>query len=99
MAKTLFTGFLLLALPLAACAPMPPSTSPPPAHSQCVAEPASWALGKAATNDVVERIRVDTHSQTVRVLRPDQAMTLEFLVERVNVRVNERNAITGVSCG
>ncbi|MEO5565945.1 MAG: I78 family peptidase inhibitor [Luteimonas sp.] len=99
MARTLLGVFLLLALPLVACAPLPATQPPPSAYSQCVAEPATWALGKAATNDVVERIRVDTHSQTARVLRPDQAVTLEFLGERVNVRVNKRNAITGVSCG
>jgi hypothetical protein len=48
---------------------------------------------------VVERIRMDTHSRIARVLRPGQAVTMEFSAERVNVNVNDRNAIIGVTCG
>lgn len=90
-----------LVLSLAACAPMPPTTGGPlpPATFQCVAEPGAWAIGKAASAEVVERIRVDTHSRIARVLRPGQAVTMEFSAERVNVNVNDRNAIIGVTCG
>lgn len=61
-----------LVLSMAACAPMPPTTGGPlpPASFQCVAEPAAWAIGQAATAEVVERIRVDTRSRIARVLRP-----------------------------
>jgi len=90
-----------LVLSMAACAPMPPTTGGPlpPASFQCVAEPAAWAIGQAATAEVVERIRVDTHSRIARVLRPGQVVTMEFSAERVNVNVNERNAIIGITCG
>ena len=64
-----------------------------------MAEPGAWAIGKAASAEVVERIRVDTHSRIARVLRPGQAVTMEFSAERVNVNVNDRNAIIGVTCG
>ena len=47
----------------------------------------------------VERIRVDTHARVTRVIRPGQAVTMEFSGERVNVNVNEREAIVGVTCG
>jgi hypothetical protein len=91
----------VLALSLAACAPMPPRTGGPlpPTSFQCVAEPGAWAIGKEASADVVERIRVDTHSRIARVLRPGQVVTLEFSAERVNVNVNDRNAIIAVTCG
>ena len=46
-----------------------------------------------------ERIRIDTHSQVARVIRPGQAVTMDYSAARVNVHVNERNAITGVTCG
>ena len=64
-----------------------------------MAEPGAWAIGKAASAEVVERIRVDTHSRIARVLRPGQVVTMEFSAERVNVNVNERDAIIGVTCG
>jgi hypothetical protein len=86
----------LLSLP--ACAPMP-SEPPPPAARQCDAEQARWAIGQAATSEVVERIRIETHSQTARVIRPGEVVTMEYSAVRVNIHVNERNAITGVTCG
>jgi hypothetical protein len=98
MARRLLCVSFLLALPLAACTSLPPA-APPPSAGQCVAAPAAWAVGKAATDAVVEQVRVDTGSRIARVLRPGQVVTMEFSAQRVNVRVNERNAIIGVTCG
>lgn len=98
MAKGLFSACIVLALPLAGCAPMPP-VAPPPGAGACVADPAAWAIGTAASDAVVEQIRIDTHSRIARTLRPGQVVTMEFSAERVNVRVNERNAIIGIACG
>ena len=95
-----FVETLLLAsgLTLAACAPMPPQPSPP-YTGQCDASKATWAVGKAATADVVERIRVETNSQVARVIKPGQPVTLDYSTARVNINVNERNAISSVTCG
>lgn len=93
------TAALVMAASLPACAPMPPVEPSPPYTGQCDAELARWAIGQAATSDVVERIRIDTRSQVARVIRPGQAVTMDFSPARVNVHVNERNAITGVTCG
>lgn len=86
------------ALSLGACAPMP-TQPPPPAMGQCDAEQARWAIGQAATSEVVERIRIETHSQVARVIRPGEVVTMEYSAARVNIHVNERNAITGITCG
>jgi hypothetical protein len=85
----------LLGLP--ACTTMP--ATPPPDMAQCNPEAAGWAIGRAPTDDVLERIRVDTGSRTVRVLHEGDVVTMEFLAGRVNVTLNERDAIVGVSCG
>lgn len=89
---------LLLALPMAACAPMPPQGAPPQA-AQCIADAAGWAIGKGVSDEIVERVRVDTGSQSVRVIRPGQAVTMDYRHDRVNIKLNERDAIVGVSCG
>lgn len=91
---------LLLALGLAlmGCAPMPVAPSPP-YTGQCDAAKAAWAIGRAATADVIERVRVETGSQVVRVIKPGQAVTMDFSAARVNISVNDRNAITGITCG
>ena len=100
MARILFAAATLaLATSLSACAPMPPVATVPPPAGQCNAELARWAIGQAASSDVVERIRIDTRSSVARVIRPGQAVTMDYSAARVNVHVNERNAITGVTCG
>src|SRR5690606_41248486 len=80
-----------------ACTTRP--ATPPPDMAQCNPEAAGWAIGRAPTDDVLERIRVDTGSRTVRVLHEGDVVTMEFLAGRVNVTLNERDAIVGVSCG
>jgi len=91
-----------LGLSLCACATTPNANTGgplPPSAMQCDASGASWAIGQSPTTDIVERVRVDTHSRIARVLRPGQMVTMEFSAERVNIRVNERAAIIGVTCG
>lgn len=71
----------------------------PPQHMQCDAERARWAIGREATADVVEEVRAATQSQHVRVIHPGQAVTMDFRPDRVNIHVNERRAITSITCG
>ena len=89
-------------LALAACSTLPPvhTGGPyPPVAMQCDAERAHWAIGRAATADVVEEVRAATQSRDVRVIHPGQAVTMDFSPVRVNIHVNERNAITSITCG
>ena len=89
-------------LSLSACATVPNANTGgplPPSAMQCDASGANWAIGQSPTAEIVERIRVDTHSRIARVLRPGPVVTMDFSGERVNVNVNEREAIVGVTCG
>lgn len=91
-----------LALLLSACmtTPVPADGGQiPSAAANCVADPAAWAVGKQANADIVERVRVDSHSRIVRTLRPGQMITMEFSAERVDIRVDAANVILAVSCG
>jgi hypothetical protein len=100
MARALLCLLPLLALPLAACAGKPMRTGGPlPPTLACDAAPARGAIGRQATADVLERIRIESHAQVVRVLRPGQMVTMEFSAGRVDVRVDAGNVILGVSCG
>lgn len=89
------------ALALGACATQPPlNTAPyPVGDTQCDADRARWAIGREATAEVVEEVRAATQSHAVRVIHPGQAVTMDYSPVRVNIHVNERNAITGITCG
>ncbi len=91
-----------LALSLSACmtAPVPATGGRlPSSAATCDAGPVAWAVGKPASADIVERVRIDSHSRTVRMLRPGQMITMEFSAERVDIRVDGANVILAVSCG
>ncbi|MGQ4660830.1 I78 family peptidase inhibitor [Lysobacter sp. F6437] len=89
----------VLLLSMVACTAMPPVDAPPMANGPCVADAASWSIGRAATPEVVERARAESHSTDVRVIEPGQPVTMDFNPDRLNINVNERGAITGLKCG
>ena len=79
-------------------APMQPSPLPP--RPTCNSEAAkAGAIGKTADAATVERARTAAGGHTVRVLKPGQAITKEYLDGRVNVRVDENNVVVEVDCG
>ncbi len=89
---------IVLLLSMGACATLPPE-GPPTPISGCNADGARWAIGREPGGDVVERARVESGSATVRVIRPGDAVTKDLRGDRLNINVNARNAIDGVSCG
>lgn len=78
----------------------PGEPHPMPAPPRCNAEAAkAAAIGQTADAATVERVRVQAGGHTVRVLKPGQAITKEYLDGRVNVHVDEKNVIVEVGCG
>jgi hypothetical protein len=85
------------ALCLAACAS--PKAPPPPAANQCVAAMGAWAVGKTVSDELVAKVVSDTHSRTARVVRPGQAVTMDYRGDRVNVMLDEHDRVKEVTCG
>jgi hypothetical protein len=92
---------VVLMLSVGACATMgpPPEMGATGAENMCNAEAVRWAIGREPTQDVVERARVESGSNAVRVIRPGEVVTMDYHGDRLNLDVNERNAITGARCG
>lgn len=94
----------VLALSMAACATPPASgdgatASPAAAAARCNADAVQSAVGQQATPEVVEQARVDAGADTVRTLKPNQAITMEYLEGRLNLLVDDSNVVTGARCG
>ncbi|QQP95024.1 I78 family peptidase inhibitor [Lysobacter enzymogenes] len=78
----------------------PAEPAPLPPRPSCNADAAKSALiGKTADAATVERARAAAGGHTVRVLKPGQMITKEYLDGRVNVHVDERNVIVDIGCG
>jgi hypothetical protein len=78
--------------------PTPPP-QPPSASGTCDASKAQWALGERAGNDLLERARNAAQAATGRFIRPNQPITMEFSPGRLNLGLDKRDVVIGVSCG
>jgi hypothetical protein len=95
--------FTLMICASSACTPMPPNAKPskpyPPRLAQCQSDPGQRFVGQAASEDLVKQARIATGANTVRVLRPGMAATMDFRDDRLNLHLDEHDVIVQVSCG
>jgi hypothetical protein len=80
-----------------AAQPAPPE--PATAAAACDDSQAPWAIGKKASDADVEQARKDSGAQTARTLKPDQAVTLEFNANRLNLDLDDTGLVTAIRCG
>ena len=95
---------LLLPILLAACAGAPQaggSPEPPPSAVawRCNAAPAQFAIGRTADAALADEARIRSGARTVRVLRPNEVVTMEFNAERLNLAVDQAGRVIRVNCG
>lgn len=86
-----------------ACTPMPPNPKPskpfPPRVAQCQADPGQRFVGQAATDEIVAQVKTATGANSVRVLKPGMAMTMDYRDDRLNIELDDHDVIVKVGCG
>lgn len=65
----------------------------------CDPDAARSAIGKVATDEVVERARIAAGADVARTLKPGQVITMEYHASRLNLSVDHGNVVVDVSCG
>jgi hypothetical protein len=104
-----FLGFLGTAA-LTACAQPPgPAASVPPgqalpppalaASGQCDAAAAQFAVGQIANGDLAAQARERAGATRVRLLKPNEMVTMEFDAMRLNLDIDNAGRVTRVRCG
>ena len=80
--------------------PAPPSSEPrPPEHpDRCDHRKAQWAVGEAASSQLLEKARVAAGAETARFLRLGEPTTLEYRFGRLNLGLDSRNIVRRVEC-
>jgi hypothetical protein len=76
-----------------------PPAETAPASVQCDASQVFGLVGKSVDEAGVEQARIDAKASRVRVLKPGQAVTLEFDGERLNLETDAQGLVTDVRCG
>lgn len=90
----------IVAVPLAACAQMPPvDETPVMGAGQCDASKLGDLIGKTAASAVVADAQQRSMSRTVRVIKPGMAVTMDYRTDRLNIDVTDRNVVTATRCG
>lgn len=84
-------------LALTACA-TPGSDDTPPA-GLCNADAAQAHVGHAATAEMAETARKQAGADSVRTLKPGQAVTMEYLAGRLNLYLDAGGKIERIGCG
>ena len=83
----------------AAATPDPGVATTPPPVGTCDASQVEGLVGQAYTEALAEQARQDAGAAKVRMLKPNQPVTMEFLGERLNIEVDDKNLVSGVRCG
>lgn len=104
-----FSALPLIAV-LAACAstpPEPPTTGAVtggnqparPGTGKCNADAVQWAIGQPNNQANFDRIWKESGAGLIRPISPNQAVTMDFREDRVNVHLDASNKIVRISCG
>ena len=87
---------------MSACGSAPATgqvSDPAPVSGRCNAAPAQFAMGRNVDAALENEARTRAGAKTVRTLRPNQVVTMEFNAERLNLTVDDAGRVTRVNCG
>lgn len=76
-----------------------PDAAPPADAAACDATQAQWIVGKAAKQADADQAKGDARATSVRMLKPDQPVTMEFNAARLNIELDEHGVAVSVRCG
>jgi len=98
-------GVGLTSVLLCGCAGTPSTASaqlvpqPPQQQKTCDAAAAQFAVGQAWNTPLGESARQRAGADSVRALRPNQMVTMEFSDSRLNLELDGADRVTRVRCG
>jgi hypothetical protein len=91
---------LALAASLAACTSVEQSAAPPTPPAEdgaCNADAAQSFVGKPAS--AAEQARAASGARTMRLIRPGQAVTMDYRPDRLNIELDASDSMVKLSCG
>ena len=100
MTRTLPLSALLAAALLAGCASSPEEEAPAAkGDGRCDAESVQNLVDQRLTTELAEKARVKSGAEYLRVTHPNQAVTMDYNPQRLNIDIDDDDSIIRVSCG
>ncbi|MGK6319802.1 I78 family peptidase inhibitor [Sphingomonas sp. DT-204] len=90
-------GMVAVALLASGC--MDHRPTPLPGPRECRAGMVQSFVGRQMTPRVQSRLRQRSRADTVRVVRPGEAVTMDFRRDRLTVDIDRRGVIRSLRCG
>lgn len=92
------------ALAMAACTTTPTAEAgaddaPRRGGAKCNADPVQWAVGQAGDQATMGRVWRESGAGLIRPIGPNQAVTMDYRGDRVNVHLDKDNKIIRITCG
>lgn len=84
---------------VAGCAQTAADIASPDAEERCAAERAQALVGRVATQELAGQALQLSGAKTLRWLQPGMAVTMEYRAGRLNITLDDKNRVTGVTCG
>jgi len=92
---------LLAGALLAGCASSPQQDSAGAAKGdgRCNAEPVQYLVGERITVELAEQARELSGANLLRVIHPQQPVTMDYNPQRLNIDIDDDDSIIRLSCG
>lgn len=88
-----------ITLGLAGCYAEAPNAVTPPTIPAAGADTCGAGALHGLVGQPVSKVPAALAGPSLRVIRPDQPVTQDFRAERMNVHLDRRDFITGITCG
>lgn len=88
---------LVLPAMLAAC--MQTTATPPGEDGSCSAAKAQALIGRQHSEALGKDALRRTGAKVIRLIRPGQAVTMDYRTDRLNIGVDERDKVIRITCG
>jgi hypothetical protein len=75
-----------------------PEASPPPVQGSCGAEKVGNYLGVMVNDEVLAKIKSASGAQALRVVGPDDAMTMDLREDRLTISTDDKGRIKTLKC-
>jgi hypothetical protein len=76
-----------------------PKLATPPPMDECDASDLGFVAGKPFSEALKERAREASGSRTVRVIRPGEAVTMDYGLTRLNLELDAKGVVINARCG
>ncbi len=70
-----------------------------PPVGNCDATQVQSLVGQPYTDEIGKQAQQDAAAASLRVLKPDDVTTMEFIGERLNIEVDAKGVVSGARCG